>query len=354
MTTTGGETPDTVALLERADVLIDLDRYAQARETLRPVIAEDPDDPFALLMLARCALGEGEVGDGLHLAEQVLAVRPGDDQAHRIAALCNAGLRRVDAARQHADAAVAALPTSWTGYVVRAQVDLVTGRVDDVSVAAAERAVGLAPQEPSTHLILGQVRNAKVDTDAARAALQEVLRLDPENADALRGLGEVSTTRLELHDAVRTYRRAAALRPGDPRIGRDLAAVVRRFFTVFSLLLLAADGIGILLRNVGTGRIFFTALISVLLFRTARRFRRVLGEGGRSQRRAIRRATPGSVIRTTGLALALVTFWAGAFVLPGARVPVHLASAGLVVGSAVLSGLWRFVLEVWRQARAAR
>jgi serine/threonine-protein kinase len=70
----------------------------------------------------------------------------------------------------------------------------------------------------SGHAALGLTLTALGDADAAGRALAEALKLDPTNADALRGLGDLSARAGKFEDAERHYRAAIAARPEDPEL----------------------------------------------------------------------------------------------------------------------------------------
>ena len=88
----------------------------------------------------------------------------------------------------------------------------------DHAAGNARQAVERDPLLASGHAALGLTLTAQGEADAAASALAETLKLDPMNADALRGLGDLSARASAFDEAERHYRAAIAARPDDPEL----------------------------------------------------------------------------------------------------------------------------------------
>ncbi|MGA2000087.1 MAG: protein kinase [Terriglobales bacterium] len=77
----------------------------------------------------------------------------------------------------------------------------------------SRRAIELNDQLPSVHIILGRILTVANQRDLALHELQQALKLDAQNADALRGLAAVYDSTGRRDDAERLYREATVLRP---------------------------------------------------------------------------------------------------------------------------------------------
>jgi serine/threonine-protein kinase len=80
----------------------------------------------------------------------------------------------------------------------------------------------------SGHAALGLTLTALGQADEAGKAFAEALRLDPTNADALRGLGDLSSRANAFEDAERHYRAAIAARSDDPELPSVLGGLYYR------------------------------------------------------------------------------------------------------------------------------
>ena len=89
--------------------------------------------------------------------------------------------------------------------------------------AAAAR---LAPDDPALRREVANEAWRQGDEDAAFSNYVAALRLDPRDAGALNGLGEVLLQRGQARDAADLFRASLAQRPDDPRVSSNLARAV--------------------------------------------------------------------------------------------------------------------------------
>jgi eukaryotic-like serine/threonine-protein kinase len=93
----------------------------------------------------------------------------------------------------------------------------------------AERALALAPNQPASHLALGDYYSSiPPDQDSARVAYEAGLRLAPSNADLLGASARVEISTGKWEDAVAHFTRAQALDPRSVTIARRLAYTLLR------------------------------------------------------------------------------------------------------------------------------
>ena len=85
----------------------------------------------------------------------------------------------------------------------------------DQALAVARHAVELDGNLPAARVSLGLVLLSAGQHDAARTELEKALALDPENADAYRGRGELHQALGQIGQAESDFRRAIELRPAD-------------------------------------------------------------------------------------------------------------------------------------------
>ncbi|PRX49391.1 tetratricopeptide repeat protein [Prauserella shujinwangii] len=208
--------------LWRAQALAELGRHDQARMEIGRLLAENPESPDALCVLAECELRLGDAAEARRVASSALALDPESDAALRLHAVSSLELGDRAAAVRSARAAVRATPEDAVTRYTLGQVLVQNAEAPSVEVVAeardaADRAVELAPGEPAPYVLSGLAAGAAGDRRAERAAYEQALRLDPHDTMALNNLAAMDIRRARLGRGAR--RVVAALRE-DPQEGR--------------------------------------------------------------------------------------------------------------------------------------
>jgi len=190
-------------------------RTADAAETLREAVADNPKFFRGLIMLAELSEKQGEWDAAADAYAKAQALNPRIDLAsRRAAALIIAGkapaardLLQPGAAKPDAEPMVLYLYAT----ALRQSGDLAGAE------AAARRLRAAAPTDPRGLYVLAQVLEQRKDLDGAERALREILERDPEDATALNYLGYMLAERGQrLDEAVTLVQRALKLEPGNP------------------------------------------------------------------------------------------------------------------------------------------
>ncbi|QFG24925.1 tetratricopeptide repeat protein [Actinomadura sp. WMMB 499] len=197
---------------DRAEMLLDLRRPADAEREARAALSEDPEDARAHLQLSRALSRQGDVQGALDAVDRYVAMRPERWIGHWTAGVI---LYRADRDREALTAFLHAREhgpdepdvyrmLAWTHYAlgeaeparaaaehglrlapgdagIAAVLALVLLRLRDEpgARAHAERALSLAPEDPSVHRWYGTVALATGRPRAAADAFRESLRADP-------------------------------------------------------------------------------------------------------------------------------------------------------------------------------
>ncbi|WP_327143238.1 tetratricopeptide repeat protein [Nocardia sp. NBC_01327] len=214
------------AELDRARILIDLNRFEAAREELARALAATPDDADALTLLAVASLGLRDRREAVAQSTAALRADPESQWALRVLALSSFGLaeslRATDRvqwrtlreqARDAARQATQLGPHEPQNHRVLAIV-LESGD-RDAAVRALTRAIELAPENAALHVLhAGILRRTPGDTTKqSEAAAREALRIDPENIDALEELALNDMISGRVRPARRNLLRVAELDP---------------------------------------------------------------------------------------------------------------------------------------------
>ncbi|MEL6866422.1 MAG: tetratricopeptide repeat protein [Bacteroidota bacterium] len=130
--------------------LLELGRYAAAREAFSQVLAEEPQFTPAMFLTAISYCAEEQFDRAHHVAQTAVATDPESDRNHYVLGLAEAGLENLDAA-----------------------------------IACFHRALKLAPDDPQYYFQLGRVYVDKNIYGQAIEHLDKALALDPEYVEAL-------------------------------------------------------------------------------------------------------------------------------------------------------------------------
>jgi tetratricopeptide (TPR) repeat protein len=97
----------------------------------------------------------------------------------------------------------------------------------DLAVDWFQRAIRADNENPVFHYNLAMARQTMDDLDAAAADYGRALAINPDYADALKGLGSVLMRQNKLAEAEECCRKVIGLTPDDPRAHNNLSAVLR-------------------------------------------------------------------------------------------------------------------------------
>ncbi len=203
--------------LARARALVDLHRWPAATRLLRGVVAEQPESAEAWCLLALSYAGAKRQREALAAAERAVSCGPDDEWAHRVLSSRLHGLGRHPEAIAAAQRAVTLAPGEWRAHIAYAQALVGSPTPENLGTAraSADRALQLAPQEATVHLVDGNVADACGDFQRSQQAWRNALALDPTNSDALHNTALDAMQRGRSDAAIRGFAGAAALDPED-------------------------------------------------------------------------------------------------------------------------------------------
>ncbi|CAM5562569.1 tetratricopeptide repeat protein [Streptomyces fumanus] len=191
--------------MERAEALLSLERYDEARTLLARRVAAAPEDAAAWTELARCHAKLGAPQEALTATGEALRLEPENVNALllRAQALVGSGAG-VDAAVDTLREAVRIRPQFWGCWSMLADYALrqailrrakeTGGRelthedvaaVAEGAIAMAEQAIRLAPEEVRPYEVRRFIAGLTGDDATIDAMDQAILRLDPTHSEAL-------------------------------------------------------------------------------------------------------------------------------------------------------------------------
>ena len=221
--------------LEKATVLIELRRFAEAADMVARVIAGDPENGHAWCVLAQAYLGLDKPAEALKAAVTALSLDPEQEWAHRLASAAFGRLARHEEALRAAREAVRCDPHEPQTFVRLAVAGSYLQWALGEAAAAAHQAVLLAPHAAATHGAVGIVACAAGRRRTAESAFRRALAIDPQNLTALNGLAALHLQRSnlgragELADAAGGFAMALRTDPRSTESRRNLDYVIRVF-----------------------------------------------------------------------------------------------------------------------------
>lgn len=210
---------------ERASVLINAGRPAEAIALLRQALSQEPDDTELLDELARAQL-DVDLPGALETAKRLIALDPDGYRGHFLAALACSDLDRDKEAGRYAETAVAAAPYLAQTQAVYAQAICRQSRKRKQARAAAQRAIELAPEDTVGYVAAGNVELSAGKTKQAEKWYREALSIDPHDRAASLNLVLVSGARGRLAHAFGGADALLRFDPTDPDARQSLDRVV--------------------------------------------------------------------------------------------------------------------------------
>jgi tetratricopeptide (TPR) repeat protein len=174
--------------LQSAAQSLEMERWAEAEERLKPLAASRPECGEVVLGLARARAGQSDPAEAERFFERAAALAPADARAHALFA-------------QY--------------WLSRGQV----ARADYLSA----RALSLDPDCPEALVAQGRILDARGRVPEAVQALEKAVRLAPASAEAHYQLGTLFSRRLRYVEAARELEQVVTLRPRDARAHDHLA-----------------------------------------------------------------------------------------------------------------------------------
>lgn len=203
---------DVDGFLRQADAAIERDDWASAISLLRTVLQKDPRRLSARVNLGFCLQNSGQASEAHAEWQSVLAAQPDNlDARYLSAGLC---LNRQDwhAAVTELKALVSIHPRFVPAYADLARAYFECGRHEE-ALSACDAGLEIAPQEALLWLGKGNVLYAKNQLDGAQHAFDQVLKLEPRQADALHNMGLIHELREDHERALGFVSRAHDLVP---------------------------------------------------------------------------------------------------------------------------------------------
>ncbi len=201
-----------------ADAYFEVGKYESARDVLSRALSQHPNDPELLAQYARAEYLLKNFPAAAHSAYAALSVAPQSELAMRVYALSLEGLGRLPEALSMAWHTVIANPNSAVTHKLYARL-LLRARQGRAALCEVDEALRLDPTNVDAIVLRGSILQSMGRIEESDAAFAQALTLDPGNADALHDMSINRLSRRKYARALRGFLGAAGI---DPKLG-DLA-----------------------------------------------------------------------------------------------------------------------------------
>jgi arylsulfatase A-like enzyme/Flp pilus assembly protein TadD len=213
--------------LRRANTAVRDRRFAEALPVVRQVLADDPRNAFARVVMGSAHMGMEQYPEAIQWFRKYLELVPTSAYAHHWLAVCYLKMGDRDNALREAAAALAIDPRFTDARIIRGGVLATRG---DYAGAIEElrTAVTTDPAKPMLRLDLAKVLGEAGHTAEAEAEYRALLGLKPDDPTALIGLGVLQAKTGATEEAARSLRRALEVDPGQDGARYDLGQVLEK------------------------------------------------------------------------------------------------------------------------------
>lgn len=220
---------DAVRLLcDRAEVLIDVGRDAEAIPLLHQSLARDPQNVRAFCLLSGALISLGQYQPAMQAAQMAAHYDPSEEWGYRLysIALRNLGWRTqaLDAARY-----AASLAPSMPAAIENLAICQKAAGKRKEAWETAIRLQRLAPETAEPCLILGSLSLSRRKWCTAEGWFREALRLDPQSWIAMNNLGLSLEHQRHMDEAIDCYHAAARLSPNEQLARANLRLTLGRY-----------------------------------------------------------------------------------------------------------------------------
>jgi tetratricopeptide (TPR) repeat protein len=196
-------------------------RILSASKELEAVVAEQPENRNALLLLADCEL---RLGEFKKVIELLTPIESADNRAVDYMlglALINdkqldKGQERIERILRNGDSAEAHVMMGTTHLTITEY---------EKALKEFKRAVELNPKLPSVNSFYGQTLTRMGDTEEAMAAFRRELEINPNDFDSCLQMGILLKQDQKSDEARDYFRRALTVRPGEPNARFYMASI---------------------------------------------------------------------------------------------------------------------------------
>lgn len=198
--------------VQRAQMLYQRSRYADAERELGMALQVDPHEPWAYALLGACRAAQKDFTQADELGRQAMSLAPDSADIRHLVARIQLARNDLPVALKTIAEAIELEPRYADFYATRATVYAQMKKWQN-ALADCESALEIDPEHVDAINVRSHARRAQGDTQAAADELRQALEVDPDDPYSHTNLGWTHLQRGELTEAERHFREALRLDP---------------------------------------------------------------------------------------------------------------------------------------------
>lgn len=214
--------------VERARLLIEAGRAADALPLLHQAIGESPHDGEPRNLLAYAHYRQGNWRAALRAAEEAAVCDPHDEWCHRLRALALLELKQNGKALRAAEEASRIEPQGLYTLKILSRCQLANGKRREARESAM-LLLQLAPDWADAHEMLGYVALVEKKWKEAEQHYRNALEIEPQSWSAMNDLALCLQQQRRHKEAVELFHQAARLNPGEHLARQNLFSSVQGY-----------------------------------------------------------------------------------------------------------------------------
>lgn len=208
------------------DAFLAVGRVVEAADLARQALADDPDNPLLHCQLAFALFRLQQDRGALVEAERAIAIQPDLEWAHRMRALALGSLGKTKQGVKAALEARRLAPEGREGLLVLFHLQA-TRRRWRAARATVDELLRVAPEWVEAHLARADVALSEWKADESEAAARRAIELQPDYANAHLALGNALRSQKRNSDALQAYQEAVRLDPSLAQAQRQIGRLTR-------------------------------------------------------------------------------------------------------------------------------
>lgn len=198
--------------LDRAQVLIDLERWTQAGDELRRELTERPGNPLAHRLLALCLACQDSLSEARAEVEEAIRLQPDSDHAHQILGWILVKQRRYPEAEKAYREAIRLNPQGSHHFFMLSNLCALTGEWS-ASENIAREGLRINPDDVNCANALAVALVEKKELKEAQAVLDAAIAQDPENSGSHVNRGWFYMRQFNIAKSLEHFHEAARIDP---------------------------------------------------------------------------------------------------------------------------------------------
>ncbi len=200
------------ANLEEAKKLLDDKQYDLAEEKYSVILKADPNEPAALVGLARICQHTGDIDKALSLLEDAVKLSGENHVAHHLLGKIHTDKGLNEKAVQEMELAIASKKDFGEAYAALTAIYRKMKKYD-MSIATARMGIAAKPDDGDIYYQLGETQYVKDDIDEAIKSLEKTVELKPKDHQALSELSYMYSKKEDLPSAIKNIGKAYGIIP---------------------------------------------------------------------------------------------------------------------------------------------